>query len=258
MNTIRPFIRFIILCLFGVTASCHTDNALHGFDYNFVNLTNKPINIKIYTSLNDYNNQTNVYLQGRVNIKQYFYIPVGKFVVGSTYYVDWYSDDYLYNNWYWSNISLRNAFSPSEKDYEFLINTVQWPDPSRRIWMKDSANQSRWVANDAYTFNGSIYSSIWSSMAWNMQNVSLSLNRDYTAHLLVLNSANQTIDSSLTYRANYDSVQKISVLTLYNSGDSIIGTVVGTFNAASNNFTGPDNLSLTHINTMGYYQLVRQ
>jgi hypothetical protein len=258
MDLIRWAKVLISCCLLLVLASCHTDNTLQGFDYNFLNLTDKPINIRIYTTLNDYTNHTHVFMQGRINTKQYYYIPVGKFVVGSTYYVDWYSDDYLYNNWYWSNITLRNAFSPSEADYEFLINTVEWPDPSRRIWMKDSLLQTIWIANDAYNYSGGVYSSIWAGLPWTLQNVSLTLNRDFSAHLKLINSSSQTIDSVLTYKANFDSVQKLSVVSLYNTMDSLVGTVTGNFNASGNNFSGPDNLALAYIKTMGYYQLVRQ
>jgi len=236
--------------------SCSKSN-LNGFNYNFENLTNKPINLNIYSALSDYNNSANVYIKARMEVRGYYSIPVDKFAKGQTYYVDWYSDDLLYTNWYWSNITLRTAFRPTGTDYEYLVNTVQFSDPSRNIWMNGLGFQTTWKAIDAYNY--STHASIWSQLTSSQQNVHIVLNKDFSAHLIYENTSNQTIDSILIYHPNYDTINHLSVITLLGSAsDSSVGTLNSNFAPSTFTFNGDNNTMLAYIKNSGYYQMVRQ
>ncbi len=248
---------FFLLLPFLSLTGCHETPSNQGFEYNFENLTDKAINVKIYNTQSDYNTGTNAFLSGRMEVRGYYTVPMDKFVEGRTYYVDWYSDDYLYSNWFWSSITLRNTFTPSATSYEFLVNTVQYADPSRNIWMKGSGISTTWVAADAFTLSGSTYTSTWSSLSTAQQDVQLILNRDFTAHLKLKNASNQTIDSALTYQAIYDNATGVSNVTLLNIKDSVIGNLKSNFMPHTSNFNGPNNYMMLYVQGLGYYQMNR-
>ncbi len=252
----RRLLAVIVLAMLSLSA-CDKDSSVHGFDFNFENLTDKPINVKIYKTQTDYDNGTNVYLSGKMQVRGYYTIPVDQLVNGETYYVDWYSDDLLYTNWYWSNITLRTTFKSSDNDYEYLVNTVQYPDPSRTIWMNGLGTQTTWVAKDAYHLSGSTYSSVWSSLTSAQQNVQVILNKDFSAHLLLQNASSQTIDSVLSYRPNYDDVNNVSVITLLDQEQDTVGTITSNFAPATSSFNGDDSTALINIRNIGYYKIVR-
>jgi len=258
MNLGKFVYLFCVTLLIFSFCRCSSDNNVHGFTYNFENLADKPINVVIYKTLSDYYNGTNVYMTGRMKLREYFTVPIDKFTTGQTYYVDWYSDDLLYTNWYWSNITLRTAFNPSDYNSEYLVNTVEFSDPSRTIWMNGLGVQTTWKAVDAYTQSGSAYTSVWGQLSATRQNVKVILNKDFSAHLMLQDASYQLIDSPLTYRPNYDLTNHLSVCTLYDASNSAIGTLTSNFSPQSLNFTGPDNTMLANINGLGYYQMSRQ
>src|SRR5579875_1075687 len=81
-----------------------------GFYYTFENLSDKPVNVDIYASQQDYYNGTNKLASGRADVRGYAVFPLSDFDTTKKYYADWYSDDYLYTNWYWNNITLTDTF----------------------------------------------------------------------------------------------------------------------------------------------------
>ena len=193
-----------------------------------------------------------------MDVRGYYSIPVDHFTGGSPYYVDWYSDDLLYTNWYWSNITLRTEFRPTYTDYEYLVNTVQFSDPSRKIWMNGLDVKTTWKAVDAYTISGTTLTSIWSSLSAVQKNVQMVLNKDFSAHLLLQNASNQTVDSALSFQPNYDSANHVSVVTLLSVADTSIGTLTSNFAPATLGFGGDNNTILAYIKNIGYFQMVRQ
>ncbi len=255
MNFRSLYVLFIAILL--SLSACSSDSSIHGFDFNFENLTDKPINVKIYSTQSDYYNNTNVYLTGMMGLRGYYTIPVDKLVQGHTYYVDWYSDDLLYTNWYWSNITLRTAFKVGDNNYEYLVNTVEYSDRSRIIWMNGLGTQTTWKAVDAYNHSGANYISIWSSLTSAQQNVQIVLNKDFSAHLLFQNTSNQSVDSVLSYRPSYDNTNNISVITLLDLQQDTVGTLTSNFAPSTFSFNGADNITLANIKNMGYYQLLR-
>jgi hypothetical protein len=256
MNTLRILVFFIAPLI--LLSACDTDSSIHGFDFNFENLTSKPINVKIYKSQSDYDNNTNVYLSGKMQVRGYYTIPVDQLVTGETYYVDWYSDDLLYTNWYWSNITLRTTFTVSDLDYEYLVNTVQYPDPSRSIWMNGLGTQTTWKATDAYQIAGTTYSSIWATLSSAQQNVQIILNKDFSAHLLLKNASNQIIDSVLSFRPNYDNTNMVSIITLVNNMQDTVGTLTSNFAPSTSSFNGANSVMLANLTSIGYFQMVLQ
>ena len=233
--------------------SCHKSSGTNGYNYNFENLSDKPININIYSSLADYNNGTNIYISGKASVRGYLSIPIQKFTTGKTYYIDYYSDDYTYTNWYWTNVTLRNAFVVTDSDYEFIINAMQFSDPSRSIWLNGAGPQTTWNAVNAYNYSANTYTSIWSQLTPAQQNLQIIIRKDFTATII-----DTVSDTTIAYRANYDSIKHVSNITLLNRDKSTFGTITSNFSPGSLSFNGTNDTMMAYFNNIGYFAMVRQ
>src|ERR1043165_9600450 len=82
------------------SSSCEkTKSGVTPYNYTYDNKTGKDINIDIYQSLDDYNNNRNVYIHGVAPAGGSFTVASTDFAAEQKYYVDWYSNDYTYTNW---------------------------------------------------------------------------------------------------------------------------------------------------------------
>ncbi|HXS37804.1 MAG TPA: hypothetical protein VN721_13960 [Flavipsychrobacter sp.] len=91
----RKVSSIICVLLFAITSCKKIDQ--HPYNYTFQNNTNQSINIDVYQTSGDYNNNTNVFLHAVVQPYGTFMTP--QLVNGASYYVDWYNNDYTVTNW---------------------------------------------------------------------------------------------------------------------------------------------------------------
>lgn len=257
----RAYPMLAIVLLYTLLFSCRKENNSGGFNYDFENLSDKAINIDIYTSLDDYNKGINILMHGRAAVRGYFAIPISKFVNGHTYYVDWYSDDYLYTNWYWTNVTLRTRFEPGNADDRYMINVNQFADPSRAFWMNGMGTQSIWKLTNAYTTSGNNFISVWPQLTGDQQQMQITLRKDFSASIEYVDTASHaTRDTMLVYKANYDATQNISVVTIYDySHNTTFATLKSNFSPVNYNFTGnKSNILVTFPGQRYYYLFTRQ
>jgi len=247
---------FILIVTSAFIASCGKpkDNK---FNVQFENLTDKGVNIIVYASQSDYNNDHSPLFKGHAAVRGYYTLSLDNFTKGKTYWVDWYSDDTLYSNWYWARITVVDTFSPSQDNYEFKIDHFQASDNSRLIWMNGFNHQTTWKAVDAYTNTGGSYNSVWSTLGAAQQNVQLTVNKDYSAKL----SSGVFGDTALSYTAYLDMTVSpyVNRLSLNNADNSTFASIISNWSTSSLSFNGDRTVMLAYINSLGYYfAMVRQ
>lgn len=244
----------VLICFLG--NGCKKSGNDGGYIYTITNRSNKAVNIHIYNSLNDYNNATNIYYKGVVASGNTLSLPYSQFVKGQTYYIDWFTDDFLYTNWFWTNVTVISSMALDQNYSNFVIDASQQSDPSRSIWMNGLNAQTVWKAVDAYSFYGGLYTSVWSSLPAAKQNVQLTLYKSFAAELTYTDNSNLAIDTVIRYRANYDTAAHV---TLFGTDFTTIGTLAGNFNPATFAFNGNKAVMLAYLPATGYYyQMVRQ
>ena len=224
------------------------------YDYTFENLADKNVNIDIYASEDDYFNNQNIIASGTAKVRGYYIVPLSKFQTGHIYYVDIYSDDFLYNNWFWSNVTLRDTFLPSQSDYDYTIQHTQYADPSRSIWLNGKGPSTTWKAFNAYTYSGSSYTSIWSSLSSAQQNLQMVFRKSSWG--TITNGAG--FDTTMKYNAFYNQTTQVSTLSFLNPDKSTFGTCTSYFNTSSFAFNGSKDTMLANINGLGYFAMARQ
>lgn len=246
---------FIVVALIALLAFCScSKTATQANDYSFENLSDKIVNIDVYPTQADYFNNTNLLIHGTAKVRGYYIIPLSTFKTGQVYFVDIYSDDYLYNNWFWSNITLRDTFLPSQSDYDYIIEHTQYSDPSRLIWINGAGPTTLWKAFNSYNYTGGSYISTWSTLNAAQQNMQIVLHKSSFGS--VTNGTG--LDTTMKYNAFYDQASNISTLSFLNPDKSTYGTMKSYFNPSTFAFNGSKDTTLVYITGLGYFAMARQ
>lgn len=225
-------------------------------DVNFTveNLTNKQLNVAIYSSISDYNNSANAILKGVAQVRGYWVVPMKKLTEGKMYYIDVYSDDYLYNNWYTANALLSDSFSATNHDTRYTVYSYTHNDYSMLTWLNGLGPKTTWKAFNAYTYSGGGYTSIWSTLSAGQQNVQLVISKNSTCKL----TTGTGIDSTLNLLPSYDTTTHQCSATLLNNSHSGIGSLTANFNTKTFALTASKDTVLAYFSGLGYFAMARQ
>lgn len=139
-------------------------------EVTFVNRLSKKVTLDIYKSFDDYSNGTNVMLRKTISANEKSIIPGSSFNIGSTYYMDWYTDDLKNNNWFndaYPSTGTKIAFAPKPGGNTYYIEPG-YGGPGRKTFLDVSTNTTSWRAVNAYLFSSSTgYVSYWGMITEN-------------------------------------------------------------------------------------------
>jgi len=244
---------FLLAALLGLLTffSCTRND-----DVNFTveNFTDKPMNVNIYASLSDYNNGTNAILKGLAKVRGYWVIPMKKLTTGKMYYIDVYSDDYLYNNWYTANAMLFDSFSATNHDTRYTVYSYTHNDYSMLTWLNGPGPQTTWKAFNAYNYSGGSYTSIWSTLPAAQQDVQLVINKSCLCKL----TTGTGIDTNISLLSSYDSTSHRCSATLLNGNHTTFGNLSANFNTTTFAFNATKDTMLAYFGGLGYFAMARR
>lgn len=190
-------------------------------NFAFVNTLNESVNVVIYKTPNDYNNNTNVLMQG-VAAANGTYVAE-KLKVDTTYYVDWYTNDFSYNNWYNQSGSidsyLTTVFMPNISGGSMQLKQSYGPDLSRLVCLDGNGTQSTWMATGA--FQGSaLDTNYWYTLPPNKQYINIVFKKNFSVLFSFKDgNGNIIVDSlSLGGMTHGDSLQQFSANFQQNGG----------------------------------------
>src|SRR5690606_6189533 len=138
---------FLILVLPLVLFSCRKKDEPQQGDFEFLNTTNKTVNVDIYPSIADYSNVTNIHSKLRIEPNSSATIPLMNFNEDGFYYVDWYSDDYTIGNWLAhpedTQVYYYVKIKPS-RDASYIIRPTLDVSRTRRVVLNNTEGSSTW------------------------------------------------------------------------------------------------------------------
>jgi hypothetical protein len=182
------------------TVTTTTDNT----QYILQNNTNKPITVDAYKYMSDVYTDAN--MVARIVVPANNKIFTDKLKNGTIYYLDWYSADYTYNNWY-LNINGMNSSLPELnslyqpgvlKNGSFVINHYG-SDISRYILLNGSGTSSKWHAV------GMVDVAWWNGLKDYQKFVELEVKKDFTVSLSMKDTTFNTysIPAQLAVTSHY-------------------------------------------------------
>lgn len=173
MKKITPF----LILLLSIFVGCKKTSSV---GINFDNEGSVKMNYKIYGSKADYSSDKNILLKGSIPAHTTSFISYD-FKSGQNYYVDYYSDDYIYNNWLPENGNLGpNPFSfciDSVSTF-LIVNTQQMG--AMMVLLNDSLTQTKWKAINSFNVSDPTVST-WGSLSDSERYQEYIFNKDGTA-----------------------------------------------------------------------------
>ena len=206
--------------------------------YKFTNQTGRRVTFDLYPSKADYGNNTN-------RLQQLIFEPGSshqlKLKVGESYWVDWYSDGYTFNNWDMSstNLSFKPELKIADVDDSRTLNAT-YQDTTRSIML-----------------NGGELSTSWRGVVTGGTNQDgthvFTFKKDFTGIHTFTNTSGQTLTEQFTYRLY--TISRDQFTTYYFSffidrnGLNIYRATCNLKNVTP--ITGRDQLYITPVNTGG-------
>ncbi|OJW84589.1 MAG: hypothetical protein BGO69_07655 [Bacteroidetes bacterium 46-16] len=191
------FILFLLVSLF----SCKKDS---GKKFTIDNRSNsKDLAVAVYASESDYVNSTNAIASGMAPANDVFTFPASKLNKGGTYYVDAYSNDYLYTNWVNGDTAIigrenetPRKFAYSGEDMYSIVNVSINPTNARISLLNSTGSSSQWKAIDALDLDDG--HSIWWSLSDAEQYATISISKNTTGSYSYL-AGTDTVNTAFSF-----------------------------------------------------------
>lgn len=206
----KPVALLLILAVLFVTG-CKKEEKDNS-DVTIVNRIDRPITLDLYASAADYAGNSN--LQERIVIEpnENKILPGSTFAKSTTYYMDWYSEDYYNNNWYNDDYPVtgnRVRIQPEPG------NNTYYLDPGlkgqgRNAFLKGSGTETTWISIGAFLYSGSFgYTNEWNTLTPNERYRTITIKKGFNAEYLHKDASGTLVTENLAFMVQQTEVPYI-------------------------------------------------
>lgn len=180
MNLQRLTALAVAVVIFG--SSCKKEKN-ENRDVTFANQLSEKVTLDIYSSEKDYAANGNVVLRKVLPAGENTIIPGSTFADGATYYMDWYSDDYYYHNWFNdalpANTNSQVAFKPEPGNNTYYMQPMASGN-ARKTFLPGESVSSKWTAVNVYLYSKNTgYVSYWQQLTSQERFREITVNKDF-------------------------------------------------------------------------------
>jgi hypothetical protein len=168
-------------------------------NYVIANNLATTIRVNIYKKIADYNTNSNLFATCHLPPGSVYKIAFSSLDTTATYYVDWFSDDYLSTNWL-TFAGAPSTMTPRSNDTLFQALTPLHTGMYRPVVLSGYTSQTTWKAYDAYDYS---YVNIWGALTANSQYRTLVLNKNMTAVYNYKDASGNVKTEDYTFSFNY-------------------------------------------------------
>lgn len=237
-----------------LAAGCKKDRTK---DYNFTNNINKVVTLDIYTSADDYTTNTNLMLRKTLQPNQTTTLPASTFKSGGTYYMDYYTDDFAYNNWFNLNFPADGTtpvIHPSSSNTAFYIKP-DYHNANRTAFLNGTQTSTSWVAIGAYLEDNSGFVDEWPSLGSNAQYRQLVIRKDFNAIYSYKDASGNIQTDTMGFLVHN---AKIPYLEFINAAGVNQGSMIGNNFPGNPNGTSTDSMMVLLPNSEMYFLMIKQ
>jgi hypothetical protein len=209
-EVLKP-VALVFILLVSFAASCRK-KANDNSDVTIVNRIDKTLTLDLYASAADYAGNNN--LADRIVIAplETKTLPGSTFAKGTTYYMDWYSEDYYYNNWYNDDYPVTG---PRVRIQPEPGNNTYYLDPSlkgtgRNAFLKGAGTETTWISIGAFLYSGTFgYTNEWNTLTPNERYRQVTIKKGFEADYVHKNMAGTLVTDKLTFMVQQTEVPYI-------------------------------------------------
>jgi hypothetical protein len=184
-------------------------------DVTFINQVSKVVTLDIYTTADDYYNNTGRIIRKTLQPNEKLVFTKADLPSGKTYWADWYDDERYYNNWFNDDSKPADAFVsfkpiPGANTY-YLKPSLR--GQARFIFLPDS-NRSTWTAVNAFTGNKNEgYKSYWDQLSANEKIRSVTVRKNFTLQYNYLDANGGTASDTYPFKVHNSETAYIEFIT---------------------------------------------
>jgi hypothetical protein len=205
--------------------------------------------------MTDYANNTNVVLRKTVNANDILTLPGTTLVTGRTYYMDWHTDDFYYNNWFndvFPQPEAMVAFKTDATHSSFYFST-SLKGNSRKTFLANDDVSSSWHAVDAYMGSNNVYTSFWGSLTEFDRYRQVTVYKDFRALYTYKDAAGNLLSDTLQFKVHNTEDGYIEFM---DANGKTLGSMAAGFIAGSKN-SSRDSVWVTLPNSDYYFLMTR-
>ncbi len=255
---IRRGLPVICILLFATTNCKKTSQ--QPYNYTFQNNTDQSINIDVYQTAGDYNNSTNVLLH--TVVQPYSTFTTSQLINGSSYYVDWYNDDYTVTNWVNNPYSFfLSAVTINPTAQNNMMRLSASIDYVRLLCLNGNHNKTRWKAVGGYEdVDGTNVP--WNQLTTDQQYIQIEFRKDFSTNYYYIVDGQQWNSGNLVYETEVGGINggnnygNIPIKVSYN--DQLTGNI-GYHLLAPAGTPGakPTDTITVSLSSVGVFQMVK-
>jgi hypothetical protein len=255
----RFYILFFVLALTCLFLDSCRKKEKDNTEVTFVNSVNAQVTLDIYKNATDYSNAAPVMLRKSLQPNESTILPGSTFAAGQTYYMDWYTDDYRYNNWFNDNYSqgqVQVAFKPVAGNNTYYLRP-QFKNINRIVYLNKTANSTKWKAIGAYT-KSTEYIAMWSLLPEHERFRELTLKKGFTASYDYKNTSGTVVTDQLDFFVHNSERAYIEFVKNGQTEGQMISGELPTGTPPNYTSTATDTIMALLPNSDYYFMMVRQ
>lgn len=227
-----------------------------------VNRLDMEITFDLYGSAEDYAGNSNLLQRIVIGAKENKVIPGDNFEEGATYYMDWYSADYYYNNWYNDNFPVtsdrRVRIKPEEGDNTYYLEPG-YKGNGRNAFLRGSGTQSSWIAVGAYLYTPTAgYSDQWSNITPNERYRQVVINKNFMAEYTYRNNIGALVKDNMEFMVQQADVAYIEFKPANGGTGSMVGGKLPVATPPDYKSNAIDTVMALFPDNEYYFMMVRQ
>lgn len=220
-----PVLLLLMICCATAWQGCKKEKDSKAV--TIVNRLDKAVTFDLYGSMEDYTTNNNLLNRQVIAAGENLTLPGNTFEDGSTYYMDWYTEDYYHNNWYNDNYPVtgnRVSISPKPGANTYYLEPA-YKGNGRNAFLGGDGTKTSWIAVGAYLYSASTgYSNRWDLMPANERYRQIAINKNFTAQYSRRNVAGTIVNEEMEFMVQQAEVPYIEFKT---SDGLVAGSMTG-------------------------------
>lgn len=221
-------------------------------DFRFSNNVPEPLHVDIYNTRGDYYDNRSPVASADLSLNgEHTFTSLNS---GQEYYIDWYSPDFNYNNWYNGPgiPSLEVGFTPTAANTYAQINHLSQIDYSRKLLIGGNGTASNWRAVAAY--KGTVY--FWDSLSTAGKSKQLAFSKNFTGAYYYLGDGKlNAAPMSFAPDSRNSSQPDVSCPLVSTDGHGTIGTLRS---ITTGGYTARDSVKVTFQSSPELYFIMKR
>ncbi|RYE26486.1 MAG: hypothetical protein EOP51_00015 [Sphingobacteriales bacterium] len=162
-------------------SSCKKEKAE---EITFVNRATEEVTMDIYASYPDYASGQTPMLRKVLPANDKLLLPASTFTMGTTYYIDWYNEDYSLNNWFSDELPngvTTVAYTPRSNNLAYYTSG-DTKSGAKNVFLNGNGSGTTWNVIDAFQYSQSTgFVTVWNQLPDSQHHQSVIVSKDFVA-----------------------------------------------------------------------------